>query len=95
MFPILKDPSIRAIPWAVIRPHEKQAMRNHGGQTLNRLAERGGLDVTEAVSVLMDQRYTRFVASWARAKLMAMVWAYERDEAAKVDAATTGGADHG
>ena len=95
MFPILNDRSIKAIPWAVIQPHERQAQRNHGQQTLNRLAQRGGLDVTEAVSVMMDQDYTRFVPAWARAKLMAMVWAYERDEATKIPAATTGGADHG
>ena len=30
------------IPWAMLVPHEAQARRNHGGQSLERLAERGG-----------------------------------------------------
>jgi hypothetical protein len=60
MFPILghygKYPEgcPSSIPWAVIAPHEEQARRNHG-QTLQRLAERGGLSPAEAVAVLTDQ----------------------------------------
>lgn len=52
MFPIQDGPDI---PWRVIAPHEKAAQRNHGGQTLQRLAERGGLGVGEAIDVLLDQ----------------------------------------
>lgn len=47
----------RVIPWEVIRPHEAQARHNHGGQSLDRLAERGGLSPSEAVAVLEDRRW--------------------------------------
>lgn len=56
MFPILGDPIIKAIPWAVLTPHEKQAVRNHS-QSLRALASRGGLDVTEAVWIIRDHEY--------------------------------------
>lgn len=56
MFPILHDPIIRAIPWAAIAPHERQAQSNHY-QSLKRLAERGGLSVVEAVVVLLDKPF--------------------------------------
>lgn len=54
MFPIMGDPIIKAIPWASIEPHAKQADRNHG-QTLKRLAERGGLGIEEAYHILRDE----------------------------------------
>ena len=38
-FPIQDGPTI---PWSVIAPHEAQCQKNHG-QSLERLAERGGL----------------------------------------------------
>lgn len=49
----------RHIPWDVIAPHEAQAVLNHGGQTLERLAERCGLSPCEAVAVLEDRRWHR------------------------------------
>lgn len=55
-FPIIGGPSI---PWWVIAQHEAQAMRNHGGQTLERLAERGGLSPTEALCVIEDRAWSR------------------------------------
>ena len=55
-FPILDGKSIKSIPWEVIAPHDTQAQRNHG-QTLERLAERGGLSAYEAVCVLTDRRF--------------------------------------
>lgn len=36
----------REIPWSFIAPYEAQVQRNHG-QTLEHLAERGGLDPSE------------------------------------------------
>lgn len=54
-FPIMDGPSI---PWSVIAPHEAQAQRNHD-QTLELLAQRGGLGAIEAVAVLEDQAYPR------------------------------------
>ena len=61
MFPILfndvrKYPDCpRKIPWAIIEPHRKQAKENHCGQTLERLAQRGGLDPRELRCVLEDR----------------------------------------
>lgn len=36
----------RSVPWRLLAPHEPQAIANHG-QTLERLAERGGLGPSE------------------------------------------------
>lgn len=64
-FPIMKSheaddvPQREWIPWSLIAPHDKQAQQNHGGQTLVRLAQRGGLDATEAVAVLEDADYRK------------------------------------
>lgn len=44
------------LPWSMIAPHEAQAVRNHS-QSLERLAERGGLGSCEAVAVLEDRRW--------------------------------------
>lgn len=52
-FPIQGGPSI---PWAMIAPHEAQAKTNHD-QSLERLAERGGLSPGEAVAVLDGLRW--------------------------------------
>ncbi len=70
-FPIIGSGG-QTIPWAVIAQHEKQAGRNHG-QTLRRLAERGGLDWTEALWVLTGQPWgsTRNDPD-ARAKVLAL-----------------------
>jgi hypothetical protein len=53
MFPIMDGPSI---PWWLIAPHEAQAKKNHD-QTLERLAQRGGLSCYEAVHVLRDEHW--------------------------------------
>lgn len=47
----------RSVPWDVIVPHESQAKRNHGGQSLERLAERGGLSPREFVAVVTNRSY--------------------------------------
>jgi len=62
LFPIQGGP---AIPWAVIVTHEAQARRNHGGQSLDVLAERGGLSACEAVAVLSDRPWRRMDAAAA------------------------------
>jgi hypothetical protein len=58
LFPILHPPKggLRSIPWSVIGPHEAQAKENHD-QSLQRLAERGGLGSAEALAVLRDRPY--------------------------------------
>lgn len=40
------------VPWAFVAPHEAWAEKNHGGQSLARLAERGGLDPLELLAVV-------------------------------------------
>lgn len=54
-FPILNSKEF--IPWNVIEKHEKQALKNHCGQTLKRIAERGGLSWVELLCVLEDRKY--------------------------------------
>lgn len=56
LFPILGTPF--AIEWEVIAPHEKQALANHY-QSLQRLAERGGLDWSELLAVLNDSEFIK------------------------------------
>jgi hypothetical protein len=50
--PIVRFPT--GVPWALVEPHRAQAPRNHF-QTLERLAERGGLAPSELVAVLEDR----------------------------------------
>lgn len=54
LFPILAERAGSPktyVPWDLMAPHEAQALKNHT-QTLDRLAQRGGLDPAEAVAVL-------------------------------------------
>lgn len=46
----------KGIPWEVIAPHEEQALNNHS-QTLEKLAQRGGLGLIEMYAVLSDKSY--------------------------------------
>ncbi len=62
-FPILIDfrgtpgPCPSWIPWEVIAPYDAQAQINHGGQSLERLAERGGLSAAEAFLVMHGRKW--------------------------------------
>jgi hypothetical protein len=62
-FPIMGGPSIL---WSVIAPHESQAKANHSGQSLARLAERGGLDQSEAVAVLEGLSWTELKEKYSK-----------------------------
>ncbi len=53
-FPIQNAPTLGSIPWSLIAPHEGQALANHQ-QTLDRLAERGGLSACEALLAIRGQ----------------------------------------
>lgn len=69
------------IQWDVLLPHEPQAMRNHGGQTLKRLAERGGLSWQEVFAVINDKTWTQIqIPSTLEAKksVLEYVSAWER-----------------
>ena len=60
LFPVLHEPNYKGkeefIPWEVIEPHERQAYINHG-QSLERLAFRGGLSYREMYAILRDKRF--------------------------------------
>ncbi len=60
LFPVLHEPNYKGkeefIPWEVIEPHERQAYINHG-QSLKRLASRGGLSYREMLAVLRDRGF--------------------------------------
>lgn len=49
--PIMGATLLSEIPFAFIAPHETQAQRNHG-QSLERLAQRGGLAAPEALDII-------------------------------------------
>lgn len=81
LFPLMPlsyrgDDDVRALGAAgtthlMIAPHERQAQANHG-QSLERLAERGGLGLCEAVAVLEDCRWHRMTRAEANGRLVAM-----------------------
>lgn len=72
------------VPWEMLAPHEAQAQRNHS-QSLQRLAERGGLSAGECLAVLegkgwhniehdgarANEQLCRKVAEWIDAELAA------------------------
>jgi len=62
-FPIIKGPSI---PWAAIAPYESQAKKNHD-QSLERLAQRGGLDPIECWNVMHGEAWSCSKATRAQA----------------------------
>lgn len=68
-FPIMHGGGVTSIPWDLIAPHETRAGLNHR-QTLEHLANRGGLSPCEAVAVLEDRRWHKMDADAARARLL-------------------------
>lgn len=48
----------RAIPWAMLEPHEEQALSNHG-QSLEELAKRGGMSPSEMLAVLDNHQWKK------------------------------------
>ena len=67
-FPIMGDPERTSIPWVLIAPHQQQAYCNHG-QSLLRLAQRGGLAPCEAVAVLEGRKWRHMRTSEASKRL--------------------------
>lgn len=89
------------IPWEMIEPHAKQAKLNHD-QSLERLAERGGLDANEAIAVLTDKGIIDIPVMedrFAYAKLFALVQEWSLAQASALlhecmaDDAITAGVD--
>lgn len=64
-----------SVPWAMLAPHEAQALSNHD-QTLRRLAERGGLSPMEMICILEDRRWEPWEPAWAITKLKELVAAW-------------------
>ncbi len=54
--PIMGATLLSEIPFSILVPHEKQAISNHG-QSLERLASRGGLAACEAIDILQGRRF--------------------------------------
>lgn len=70
------------LPWDMLAPHERQAINNHG-QTLERLADRGGLDVGEALAILEDRPYRTMSPVNAHEALVRAMMAWAEKEAGK------------
>lgn len=56
-FPVLGSQPAARVPWLFIETHARQVYRNHG-QTLQRLAERGGLSWGEIRLAIEGRRLT-------------------------------------
>jgi hypothetical protein len=54
-------------PMSLFRPHEGQARENHY-QSLDRLAERGGLGWSEALAILEDREWRRCADAEAKVR---------------------------
>lgn len=78
MFPIMSEDGIQEIPWSAIEPHRRQAEINHS-QSLERLAERGGLGLCEAVAVLEDRRWHPMDRRLTNARLFALAFSQPRN----------------
>lgn len=57
-FPVHPDDRhlLRSVPWTLLDSHEGSAQRNHS-QSLERLAERGGLSLSEIAAVIEDRQW--------------------------------------
>ncbi len=55
-YPVLGYTGLTEVPWGIMVGHERQAIENHS-QTLERLAERGGLHPIEMACILSDRPY--------------------------------------
>lgn len=69
-FPILSGQG--SIPWGFIAAHEARAYKNHG-QTLARLAERGGLSFDEALAIVEDRPFALLGPGESKAALATLI----------------------
>jgi hypothetical protein len=56
--PVMHGKQIKSIPMRILLPYEEQALRNHS-QSLQRLAERGGMDACEIYGMLRGLRWSQ------------------------------------
>jgi hypothetical protein len=89
MFPIMDGPDV---PWSLLEPHEKYAMKNHG-QTLERLAERGGLAAVEALQILDAKPFgsVKLTVDYANRILAARVRSLRSSDSSRSDTETPNG----
>lgn len=66
----------RTVPWAFMEPHRRQALKNHD-QTLERLADRGGLDPGEMVAVVEERPWSTITQEGAIARLKELLAAWD------------------
>ena len=63
-FPVLNHKRdnfpLASVPWEFVAPHEAQARRNHD-QTLQRLADRGGLSAKEMLAVVTGRNWLQIL----------------------------------
>lgn len=78
-FPIV-DNDIPAVPFALMAAHGARALVNHG-QTVARLADRGGVSAAEAVAIIEDRAYMVMPLVTARERLREYARAYEVHDA--------------
>ena len=57
LMPIQKDAILRAVPMELVLKHKKQAHLNHG-QSVHKLAARGGLSIQELAAILQDKPFS-------------------------------------
>jgi hypothetical protein len=69
----------RDVPWSLLAPHEQRALDNHD-QTLERLAERGGLAPCEMLAIIENRRWRSMPLEDAIDLLKAVVDAHEREK---------------
>lgn len=82
MFPVLygytkaeiesREKGPLSVPWRLLQPHERQALINHD-QTLERLAQRGGLSLDEIVAVIRHRRHQRMDEDKAREAVLGYI----------------------
>lgn len=78
VFPIMGDKyGVKRgyVPLEFMRRCERRAMLNHGGQTIEELAKRGGLTPQEAMAVVQDapwqeRRWHNDEAAWSNLQLI-------------------------
>jgi hypothetical protein len=56
--PVMRGTDIKSIPMALLQPYEEQALRNHK-QSLQSLAERGGMDSCEILGIVRGLRWSQ------------------------------------
>lgn len=82
-----------SVPWSMVEPHRAQALANHS-QTLERLAERGGLAPSELHAVVHDRPWRPLArdeaVAWLveRMRALAMEQALRRAQVESLDSYT-------